>query len=814
MKTIYKVVLVIVLYLVYNTTFAQILPYTTDGKNGCIECETETEEGGGFFFYFDRIHIPLFEYYLPEDGTDIRRLWLRQQELVMAQQITGIDYSPYNQPPPNFNFNQIQFDYFMRSETNTLQTEYVPRITETLQNTAGYSPDLLGGASINSAGLHHRIDMGSTNPGLGDLKYNGKYLRDLTNTESINFLTYETTVRNAQRLAAEIHNINAAKLNLAQENNMLSGILAQKYIDHYNNLGVEDAVRFMGRYMIADNEGDSSINTILFGSPSNIFRLEDHNFTNELSTFVVNLPQTPVTQPQWGEMSRRDAFYHLALRDDIFDATSRSTIQHKGETIETVKNYWYGMQYSHEAMGYVHHIMSNYKNGQPFPFDKYPLQPATQIDFHNTYGDTNPHLLAKFRMNTQSGSGTHIQYRTDALLHSLYENDFGQNPGDFFGGYMTNLFVVNNIDKPSYISNQDLHDMFQITEEGLLSPPNPDFTNDYTFNLMMRNNHAATLWNLGIQFPAMLQLPYVVEGLLALNRGEVTSFDFAFRKMVYDLRIDLELTDAEENWLIAHPIEAGEINQYYSTTNNANFTTRALDAFRNGGDAYFNDEIILDPNVTPCVKDIINQLRLKDNHGSVNPDIPNGGNEHIAQIILDMFDDNPDYTLIFEVKDLRDPVTNELINANGRTTIDRGKKEITIEISSKLAEKGTDLHIAKTIIHESIHGWMKYRTSENDVNFVVAVNSYFQRLQIENPNAVLGTVEHEFMGYVHSALSESLAVWGFHKKSQDYYDQISRGGLESSTIYQAFDQTQKDNIQQVLKNERTGNSQALGEKCP
>ncbi|GAA4274954.1 hypothetical protein GCM10022258_42500 [Aquimarina gracilis] len=253
------------------------------------------------------------------------------------------------------------------------------------------------------------------------------------------------------------------------------------------------------------------------------------------------------------------------------------------------------------------------------------------------------------------------------------------------------------------------------------------------------------------------------------------------------------------------------INQNNSSEESDKFGEAALDAWEGGGDVDLEDEIIIDPSVNDCASDIINRLKLKDTHGSVNPDIFNGGNSHISQFILDMFDANPNHHLVFNVEQLGLSNGNEL---NGRTH--KNGNIITITIDEDLVNDATQLFMAKTIIHESMHAFIQH-TYYNDFSSTIhqTIRSLYQTYAADNtPRTAWNMSEHEFISNYVEALAMSLASWDFHKQSIDYYKMLSWGGLETSVAYQRLSEAEKTNIQNAIQNERNNRSGAKGETCP
>jgi len=230
-------------------------------------------------------------------------------------------------------------------------------------------------------------------------------------------------------------------------------------------------------------------------------------------------------------------------------------------------------------------------------------------------------------------------------------------------------------------------------------------------------------------------------------------------------------------------------------------------------DEIIDDSIITDQTVNPCVKNIIKLLSVKDNHYSVVPSITDQPVSHISQAVLDLFDSSTKYNLNFSIEQLgTDANGNE---KNGETTkLAPDFTSWSIKIDSDLANNGTQLFIAKTLIHESIHAIMgyslkEYRTSDLASQLGKLYNKYKDE---GNTDKVANNLtEHEFMsGYV-EAFAYSLAAWDNHQQSMDYYKMLSWGGLEASQAYKDLDN--KTEIQKVIQNERYNKNDAKGFKC-
>ena len=226
-----------------------------------------------------------------------------------------------------------------------------------------------------------------------------------------------------------------------------------------------------------------------------------------------------------------------------------------------------------------------------------------------------------------------------------------------------------------------------------------------------------------------------------------------------------------------------------------------------GGIAVNSEENInYDLTITECVKMIIENLKEKDNHYSVIPDISDlEGVSHLSSIILNLFDSSKLYDLNFSIVELGlDSEGNEI---NGQTSKSSTSNGWDIKVDKGLVKSGTQLFIAKTIIHEAMHTFIKHIINTNKTSDLV---SDLQIIYLQTDEKE-GLTHHEFMSQYVEAFAQSLAAWDNHRQTNEYYKSLSWGGLERSSNYQAL--TNKSEIQTAIQNERYGKSNAKGEKC-
>ena len=302
--------------------------------------------------------------------------------------------------------------------------------------------------------------------------------------------------------------------------------------------------------------------------------------------------------------------------------------------------------------------------------------------------------------------------------------------------------------------------------------------------------------------------------------SEVTSAEalLAVKVIKSKLTLNAEQTTWVENsvnnnmstWQLISLYDFLKTNNY--STDALNFAPLAINAYITSGSVDYVDRIIIDPTVSDCVKNIIKLLQLKDNHFSVVPIISDQPVSHISQAILDLFDSSTQYSLEFSVEQLGTRNGNEI---NGETTkLAPDFKSWGIKIDSDLASNGTQLFIAKTIIHESVHAIMGYSLKEfRTSDFAGQIGSLYYKYKNQGNTDMIANnlTEHEFISQFVEALAYSLAAWDNHQQTMDYYKMLSWGGLETSSAYEKLNN--KIEIQNAIQNERYNNKNAKGTIC-
>ncbi len=312
--------------------------------------------------------------------------------------------------------------------------------------------------------------------------------------------------------------------------------------------------------------------------------------------------------------------------------------------------------------------------------------------------------------------------------------------------------------------------------------------------------------------------------------------DLRIQNLIEDLGYDTN--SATANWLrskkdtslqIANFLVANKISGIINAEAKI-FAKQAVEALMNGGEVDFDDRII-NKLTNKCAKTIFSELEngIFESH-PIKPEVQvtteNFTKLNFSESILKLFDDSTktDYT-----------IQNGATNGSAATTLGA-----TTTISDNYLSNATKLSIARTMIHESVHAYINALYSN-----VIQFNSFTFRQKIEeyakNNGYTIGTnrFHHEFMGQYVNAMAYSLYEWDMRYGSGkgkinitkpddllgwDYYYAMAFGGLfykdssgnliETDSFKKLIpNQSDRDKIKQILKNEQNGNSSAKGQKC-
>lgn len=228
------------------------------------------------------------------------------------------------------------------------------------------------------------------------------------------------------------------------------------------------------------------------------------------------------------------------------------------------------------------------------------------------------------------------------------------------------------------------------------------------------------------------------------------------------------------------------INQNYGNQEAYDFALLGLEALNDGGEVDFEKQIIKDSSLPNCIKDIIDDL-LADNTYLDLGDMDSSVLEqlNLAGYIMDIFNNSPNYNLIFKMDNLPPDSSGNLKNAQTIPTASPtipGNFIITITLDTNYVTNATDLSLARTIIHESLHAYLAYITQEN---FTSTLALRLLSLSSSLPGGLNEAQHNEMSNNFVNAIANSLESW--HNSAlidNNYYNYLSWSGSMLST--QAF----------------------------
>ena len=223
-------------------------------------------------------------------------------------------------------------------------------------------------------------------------------------------------------------------------------------------------------------------------------------------------------------------------------------------------------------------------------------------------------------------------------------------------------------------------------------------------------------------------------------------------------------------------VATGSVDGY--SQGDMDFAEQAALAMCGGGEVDYDENIIYDNSLNdyPCHKKII-----KDAINSCSP---------LSQLVLNLFESNDGVNLIIKASDLG-PI-NSGPNASTTPTSSYNSNtqtcDITITFNENYLENATDISIARTSIHESLHAILIYLFEQDLLyspngniieGFEGFVDAYIN-YQLGLPSN-LNTAHHELLVIFVEDIAESLSFFsvehGYNNYTFEYYKKMSWSGL-------------------------------------
>ncbi|MCK7590508.1 hypothetical protein M0G43_07990 [Subsaxibacter sp. CAU 1640] len=234
------------------------------------------------------------------------------------------------------------------------------------------------------------------------------------------------------------------------------------------------------------------------------------------------------------------------------------------------------------------------------------------------------------------------------------------------------------------------------------------------------------------------------------------------------------IIDYLESTLTSDDID-GEFEGYSAEA--VEFAIAAIEALEDGGEVDFEREIIIGNTVPDCVKSIITDL-LNDNAYLDLGDMPDEVKQelNLSGYILDLFNNSENFQLTFKTENIPPNANGDILNAKtdrGPIYGSPGNFFINITIDSSYISNATDLAIARTIIHESVHAYILY-TYQTEI-FSDLSQAFMTLLTAAGMPEDDNPAQHQLMvdRFV-NAMSNSLRNWDENSITDwNYYDYIS-----------------------------------------
>ncbi len=230
-----------------------------------------------------------------------------------------------------------------------------------------------------------------------------------------------------------------------------------------------------------------------------------------------------------------------------------------------------------------------------------------------------------------------------------------------------------------------------------------------------------------------------------------------------------------------------------------NFSAEAVNATFSRGEVDFENEIIYTSAVPECAKDIIKKL-LNDNAYIDLRDMPDFVKQelNLSGYILNLFENSDNYNLIFDAKS---NMTNPAgLSVNARTVPDvydpntPDKHTFRITLNLDYIANGTNLALARTIIHESIHAYIEYMYQDQIFSDLSMALSFLLSADNANDNSA----QHQLMTeeFVQS-IANSLENWDNNRLNDNnyYYYMSWSGGMLTTPAFNALDNATQGNIE-------------------
>ena len=136
----------------------------------------------------------------------------------------------------------------------------------------------------------------------------------------------------------------------------------------------------------------------------------------------------------------------------------------------------------------------------------------------------------------------------------------------------------------------------------------------------------------------------------------------------------------------------------------------------------------------------------------------------------------------------------------------RASQSVITTFDANQWQDATDLSMARTMLHESVHAYLVAYLANDPINFNATYSDMLQAwLAVKHPN--LETIQHQEMVKFVGDVANSLEAYGISKGyglPKQFYADMAWGGLESTKAFQSLPYADRTRISNTLRTEISG----------
>ncbi|MEW7279739.1 hypothetical protein ABW636_14190 [Aquimarina sp. 2201CG1-2-11] len=471
MNTVNKILIMVLLCLLSNSTYSQIYQYSKDGKEACIDCESKNSLlDGNICVCFTQSDMDRANLILGRLEHERREKWLREQEVAIQKEmenrlnVSAGHYGSYEGTQRAF------FRSFMGGENTRHVIEEAQKHNNSLINKTTKSRTK---NSYEKATLRVALDAitSGTTYDFGDLTATNPYTSKPMFIKDMNAWTVNDRLK--QTNSFETGNSNLASLRskikdgldkLKNNPTVLEDHVVNEYMNHYNDNGHLDKVKLMIKYMIWDNWSKGNIvNTFPFRQdhfPPAVLDYQLPRYQSATLNIAENIgvagaiPTIPNVSGDTAVLN----YAYAQMGDNVYDFINKPD---NAEIKLESNNYIKYHTFSQESMDLYKDVIESFADkAKNFPFNKYDFSldngSLFTMDFHNENYQTR---LVNFHHH--NGGRTRKYHGLPNILRQLRFETTTKQQRAFIGGFYLDMVKDNGYDLSSYITAENAFSQFK-----------------------------------------------------------------------------------------------------------------------------------------------------------------------------------------------------------------------------------------------------------------------------------------------------------------------------------------------------------------